>query len=587
MAIDVTCVVLWGLDHQTGEFKDEKHIELSTVLTRADSNNSSWLKSLVPQRKQQHTVGELLRTELEKVHEALEEEESQFRTEYTTEKEKSKRLMFLFQKDLMPGISGQILESKGQRDDLVVKGVSRSAKILAWLFLTILNASMLFYIFLFAISQDPYRQRAWARSFALWLVVEIIFVSSAVVCFMHVFIPSITMKDVTKIRGRLVESIVKYHQAMKAKDAGKGWKEIEDEKDSSDHNQFNVARYLFVSYRMATKYPDLKVSQIIRQFPTPWPRQSYHHVTDVSKNYNRKFTAITRSVSLIVMFFLTNLLAVPLSIQDMVMQMAATIVTGYTVLIHIQLFKIFPVLVIVPTIFIAALLHFFIQSGKVNNKLQLAKMLKGESELANEGGKKKKHHKGNEAKENDNDNEAGDWNMELSSNSEVSDNEDHSIRLSSVDEDGQHHHNEVDDSFEDDIDSLMKNGMDQNAIHLRKHVNRRQSIQQGISALHQMRKEVHSSPLAVQNEGSSAMTEIEIDLNNNENSSLHKPIRMAFLPKDVLNYRAKLSSHALSSIVSKPQDLSSVHSSQNSDELMASEEEEEDSLGTDSSEDEL
>jgi hypothetical protein len=82
------------------------------------------------------------------------EERSRFKLEVMSEREKSKRLLYLFQKDLMPGISGQMLESKDRRDELVIKSVSQSAKWLTWIALTLLNVGMLFYIFLFAVSQE-------------------------------------------------------------------------------------------------------------------------------------------------------------------------------------------------------------------------------------------------------------------------------------------------------------------------------------------------------------------------------------------------------------------------------------------------
>eukprot|EP01031_Cornospumella_fuschlensis_P028622 gene28623-34552_t len=100
-------------------------------------------------------------------------------------REKSRRLLYLFQKDLMPGICGQILESKDKRDNVKVKAVSGLAKLLAWSFLFMINTSMLFYIYLFAVSQDEYRQTAWAQSFALWLIAEIFLISTCMVLVMN------------------------------------------------------------------------------------------------------------------------------------------------------------------------------------------------------------------------------------------------------------------------------------------------------------------------------------------------------------------------------------------------------------------
>ncbi len=70
-----------------------------------------------------------------------------------------------------------------------------------------LNIGMLFYILLFAFSQTSHRQGAWALSFFLWLCVDVILVSSGIVIFTHIFVPSLIMKDVHKIKQRLVDSI--------------------------------------------------------------------------------------------------------------------------------------------------------------------------------------------------------------------------------------------------------------------------------------------------------------------------------------------------------------------------------------------
>ncbi len=77
---------------------------------------------------------------------------------------------------------------------------------------------------------------------------------------------------------------------------------------------------------------------------------------------------------MVAMFFITSLMTVPLSIQDMVVQMFTTAVTGYTILIHVDLYKIYPVLIFVPTIVMLAVLHFIVKSGQVNQKLELARL---------------------------------------------------------------------------------------------------------------------------------------------------------------------------------------------------------------------
>lgn len=328
-----------------------------------------------------------------------------------TEMEKNKRLLFLFQRDLLPGICGQILESKDHRDNVDMPGVSMSVKRVAWAFLFVLNSSMLFYIFLFAVSQDTHRQSAWATSFAMWLVAEVFLVSTCMVLFTHVAVPAFIMKDVRQIKEKLVDSVVKYHQLISDKENGQAAEPV------ADSNQFNAAEFLFVSYRVAKAFSKLKTAQVIAQYQTVWPRQSYQHVVDVSKTYDRKFTALTRSASVVLLFFITNLLSVPITIQDMVIQIVTTAVTGYTFLIHLQLFAIFPVLVIIPTIFLGILVHFVFQSRKNQRELDLQMLLKKPAKQHHHHHKKEVVLRGAGA-EDDNENSSSD--SSLSSQSSIS-----------------------------------------------------------------------------------------------------------------------------------------------------------------------
>ncbi len=120
----------------------------------------------------------------------------------------------MFQKDLLPGINGQILENKEARDDSVLHGVSRSAKILGWTFIGLLDTFMLFYILLFAFTQSTSHQSAWARSFGVWLLTDVLFVSTIMVWLMHILIPSMVMKEVGTIKKKLLSSVATYYQTL-------------------------------------------------------------------------------------------------------------------------------------------------------------------------------------------------------------------------------------------------------------------------------------------------------------------------------------------------------------------------------------
>jgi hypothetical protein len=340
------------------------------------SKMKMFLVASITENQENNTVGDLILSELENVETAIKTEKEFFQKERLSEREKGKRLLFLFQKDLMPGINGMILESKDKRDALVINGSSRTAKIVAWAFLVAVNTGMLFYILLFALSQDSHRQQAWGQSFALWLVVEVFLVSTVSVLLMQVLIPLLTMKDVGIIKKKLIVNVISFYKEMaKKKSQGTEGKDGEIGVEIKS-KVFNSAEYLFISNRLAHFYSDLRIAKMILGFQTPWPKQSYQYITDTSKKYDRKFSALQRSLSIVVLFFLTSLLSVPISVQDMIIQCASTVTIGYTVLFHLRLYQIFPVLIVVPTIFLGVIIHFMIQSNKSKKKVEDIKLMK-------------------------------------------------------------------------------------------------------------------------------------------------------------------------------------------------------------------
>jgi hypothetical protein len=73
-----------------------------------------------------------------------------------------RRLLYLFQKDLLPGVSGEIMESKNARDQKISKQRSPWLQGACWLVIAALNVGMLFYILLFSLQQTPDRQRKFS-----------------------------------------------------------------------------------------------------------------------------------------------------------------------------------------------------------------------------------------------------------------------------------------------------------------------------------------------------------------------------------------------------------------------------------------
>eukprot|EP01034_Spumella_vulgaris_P047543 gene47543-biopygen37508 len=164
---------VWGLDTE-GRFLlsqgGEEDVDTTTMRFR-------W-KMFRAQVESQPDVKQLVLDDLTRVLSHISSVTKQIETATLSSKEIGKKLLFLFQSDLLPGISGQILHSKSHRDSLTASRVSLSYKIFGWVCIGLLNAGMLFYIMLFALNESDQRQSAWFQSFILWLVVEILLVST-------------------------------------------------------------------------------------------------------------------------------------------------------------------------------------------------------------------------------------------------------------------------------------------------------------------------------------------------------------------------------------------------------------------------
>ncbi len=343
----------------------------------------------------------------------------------SSERAKNKRLLHLFQKDLLPSLAAEILENSLTRarrveDDIAgVHGVLYSQKIVGWSILISIDVGLLLYVFLFAASQDNHYQSAWGQSFIVWLILEIVLVSSCMVILMNICLPSLIKRDVIRIKQKLMESVFQYYETIEREGKEEEEEEEEEEKkenkmivlknnyskkkkkeinkeikmksqnnsckvgdnlqSSLQYNSFNAARYLFLSYRLAERYSDLPLSKIILSFHTPWPRHSFQsdstvHDHHVKSMYNESWKAISRSFWIIIIFFVNNLLAVPLALQDMIIQMISTVVMGYTILAHIQLYDIFPALIITPSLLVMIGSYYLVQFYQRGEKVEEEKL---------------------------------------------------------------------------------------------------------------------------------------------------------------------------------------------------------------------
>ncbi len=96
-------------------------------------------------------VSDLIFLELRSLRSELHKEEKLLERHVLSNREINKRLLYLFQRDLLPGLQGEILDDKCRRDrGILVQTRSQVMQRMGWAFLMLLNGCMLFYVLLFA-----------------------------------------------------------------------------------------------------------------------------------------------------------------------------------------------------------------------------------------------------------------------------------------------------------------------------------------------------------------------------------------------------------------------------------------------------
>ena len=330
------------------------------------TQNRRWLF-----RKNESIIGNMKKC-IKQVRDEVLDELVLFRSANVTSAKKTKRLLYLFSKDLLQGVSGKMLQDKDKRDNMHAKSVPLWAKICGWSFVLLFNTALLFYIMLFALSKSDHSQRAWFLSFVIWLLLEIILVSSAVVFAKHILLPTWIMRDLQKIKERLLADIMDYRDATR-RDGGSS--SLSSQQLPESTSSFNVADYMFTSNRIAKLYPDLAHSPVILRFRTIWPPASLLAKADVSKGYSRKYAIVMQSLQRVLIFVITGFVQIPTSMQDVFVELMSTSGLGYIVILHLQLFDMHPILAFVPACAIALLFHFYLSSNKYDNRLSLGALV--------------------------------------------------------------------------------------------------------------------------------------------------------------------------------------------------------------------
>jgi hypothetical protein len=180
---------------------EDRNDKLSVLLKRVSVLDSAFNNLTESIRNPQ----EKILVELDSVRRQVEQELRYLDDPATLDKDKRRRLTYLFVKDLVDGVHGKILDRKDARDNVRRNQVSLAAKAFACVVIFIVCVAMLFYLYLFSIRQTASAQKAWLNSFLVWLFLEIVCVSTGLVLFDHVMIPLWSMRKVQRVKDQIVQ----------------------------------------------------------------------------------------------------------------------------------------------------------------------------------------------------------------------------------------------------------------------------------------------------------------------------------------------------------------------------------------------
>lgn len=316
---------------------------------------------------------------------------------YMSEAEVGKVLLFSLQCDLLDGVEGTIVESKGRRDSEQVFPVQWHSKILAWLAIIALDVAFLVYIFQFAATQPPPRQSAWFKSFVLYLALEIAGISTNHVFITHFALPCLAFRRAQWVKETLCKrnqrhSIDVEKSLLAATPAvGTASAAVKNAPAAVASGTFNAAQYLYVSYRLSCCFPTVKESAMVRICSTQVPRQAQFLETEVKAvavedtvdkamrdhTWENVLFYLGAAVGTVYMMFVPALkvaLAWPQLVQDAVLEWITVVLFGYILLLHIRLYEIYPLVAFLPVFVFMVLGHFYVVSGNAEVQTSMAKL---------------------------------------------------------------------------------------------------------------------------------------------------------------------------------------------------------------------
>lgn len=308
--------------------------------------------------------------------------ESELATLYQDEwlKRQGNRLFYLFIRDMIPKNATKFLEMKTFRDNQEYEPQCKEVKFKAWVFVTSVFTAYIAYLVQFTLLQPLERQIAWLITFGIWIGFDLLIVSSLVTYITHVFLPSMIMGDVRKVKRSILKLIPIFYDMLQFNERLVNGDKIElhynrvDPFDF-DFDHFNTAKHTFISYRLARLFEDLEESKIILLFKSIKPHsviRDTHNPSNAFNPTNRKHVDILPSA---ITNGLRELVSAHIVLQNIWIPLFAYgLMLGSIFLFAYLILKLNPGLIVFPVVVAIIVYAFFAYTSKPQAVAQFGKL---------------------------------------------------------------------------------------------------------------------------------------------------------------------------------------------------------------------
>ena len=173
----------------------------------------------------------------------------------------------------------QYCEDFGRGTVTTILSYKSSVRWLVLAVIWVLCFSMALCVLYFAYTQTTARQIAWAETFALWLVMDLLLISTLEVLLMDVYLPLLISNDVqsaseiiSSLAKKLKENaIVQKSGAMKSHRNRLSILQVVGNQEDNDENNFNTAEHFFASFPLAKYFSRSSASPLVLSYQTIFP----------------------------------------------------------------------------------------------------------------------------------------------------------------------------------------------------------------------------------------------------------------------------------------------------------------------------